>query len=478
MKRVEILRPTLPLLFGSKLGGPHERSRILNGKSNGRRLYYINKEVIAGYWGFLRKEQPSVRRALPPVGWQRTVLQAEQITTYTSILSGFGKIKENRLKHTVWACEKTVVMFTQPGHLTSMKYELGDWTRRFSLCLRFSSARLGCSRSCSNRMGVGCETRTAAILYLIEPKSSGAGGKERKDPAREAGNLTMAESATLLGTAYVMLRHTRHRVFARSLQTIRAYFSCIRKLRDTNITLDCETSRLTICPFSSNFVLRLRRSCNWSAPFILSSSAVMGFSMSIRVFGISSAIFATLAVITSLFLIVNHVRYYTLPNHQRYEFILFYFVKRLYYLANCFHRYIIRILTMVPVYAIYSALSIFLYKYHVYFALLRDRYMHSFSFFVFLSHILCLSSYEAYVMYQFFVLCLNYGGGFENLSTRIASQSSIPLAFPFQFIRAQPGRYNYLFHSWINRTTKLRKRLTSVSSSDLHLFVFCNTFFF
>lgn len=59
---------------------------------------------------FLRKEQPSVRRALPPVGWQRTVVQPWQITT-------------------VWAWEKTVVMVKQPGHLTSMKKERGAGTR-------------------------------------------------------------------------------------------------------------------------------------------------------------------------------------------------------------------------------------------------------------------------------------------------------------------------------------------------------------
>lgn len=58
---------------------------------------------------FLLKEQPSVRRALPPVGWQRTCEQPWQTTT-------------------VWACEKTVVMVKQPGHLTSMKKERGPGT--------------------------------------------------------------------------------------------------------------------------------------------------------------------------------------------------------------------------------------------------------------------------------------------------------------------------------------------------------------
>jgi len=39
---------------------------------------------------------------------------------------------------TVFACEKTVVMVKQPGHLTSMKKERGTGTRVLSLCLRAS----------------------------------------------------------------------------------------------------------------------------------------------------------------------------------------------------------------------------------------------------------------------------------------------------------------------------------------------------
>ena len=45
--------------------------------------------------------------------------------------------------------ERTVVMLKQPGHLTSMKKELGDCTSRFSLCRRCSSSLGGCSRSTS-----------------------------------------------------------------------------------------------------------------------------------------------------------------------------------------------------------------------------------------------------------------------------------------------------------------------------------------
>jgi hypothetical protein len=51
---------------------------------------------------FFLKEQPSVNLALPPVGRVKMVAQESQVTE-------------------VWAWENTVVMFKQPGHLTSMK---------------------------------------------------------------------------------------------------------------------------------------------------------------------------------------------------------------------------------------------------------------------------------------------------------------------------------------------------------------------
>lgn len=62
---------------------------------------------------FLLNEQPSVKRALPPVGWQRTVEHPAQMTT-------------------VWAWLKTVVMVKHPGHLTSMKKDLGAGTSCYS----------------------------------------------------------------------------------------------------------------------------------------------------------------------------------------------------------------------------------------------------------------------------------------------------------------------------------------------------------
>lgn len=58
---------------------------------------------------------------MPPVGWHRTCEQPWQTTT-------------------VWACEKTVVMVKQPGHLTSMKKERGPGTR----VLQWVSLRPAC----------------------------------------------------------------------------------------------------------------------------------------------------------------------------------------------------------------------------------------------------------------------------------------------------------------------------------------------
>ena len=87
----------------------------------------IHSSLSARTLYFLRNEQPSVRRALPPVGWHRTWEQPAQTTT-------------------VWAWEKTVVMVKQPGHLTSMKKERGPGTRVYSYSEQVSRVFLGCGR--------------------------------------------------------------------------------------------------------------------------------------------------------------------------------------------------------------------------------------------------------------------------------------------------------------------------------------------
>ena len=86
--------------------------------------------------------------ALPPVGWQ-SIIEHEPHSTV------------------VCACEKTVVMLKQPGHLTSMKNEFGDWTRRLSLCFRFSSLAEGWRRS---------RTMVSVVALLPLGTCAGEGG--------------------------------------------------------------------------------------------------------------------------------------------------------------------------------------------------------------------------------------------------------------------------------------------------------------
>ena len=64
---------------------------------------------------------------------------------------------------TVCACENTVLIEVHPGHLTSMKYELGLCTRRLSLCVLASASEVGFKRS---TMG----------LYMVP----GGGARERE----------------------------------------------------------------------------------------------------------------------------------------------------------------------------------------------------------------------------------------------------------------------------------------------------------
>lgn len=77
---------------------------------------------------FLRNEHPSMSLALPPVGWHSTDAHDPQMTT-------------------VCACEKTVVILKQPGHLTSIKKDRGPCTSCLSLCFCASEAGVGFSKS-------------------------------------------------------------------------------------------------------------------------------------------------------------------------------------------------------------------------------------------------------------------------------------------------------------------------------------------
>eukprot|EP01132_Coremiostelium_polycephalum_P002490 gene2490-3082_t len=106
-----------------------------------------------------------------------------------------------------------------------------------------------------------------------------------------------------------------------------------------------------------------------------------------------AGLFVFLATALSAHLIYKHLKYYTHPDHQ---------------------RYIVRIVFMIPIYAIYSLLSLILHQYQVYFSLLRD-------------------CYEAYVLYMFFALCISFGGGDKNLVTHFISHPPMKLPVPLFF---------------------------------------------
>lgn len=85
--------------------------------------------------------------------------------------------------------------------------------------------------------------------------------------------------------------------------------------------------------------------------------------------------FTILSVALSLWLMYQHLINYTLPHLQ---------------------RYIVRIIIMVPIYAITSFLSLYWIKYSVLFALVRD-------------------GYEAYVVYTFFSLLVAFINSYDHL---------------------------------------------------------------
>eukprot|EP01133_Synstelium_polycarpum_P014956 gene14956-17683_t len=121
-----------------------------------------------------------------------------------------------------------------------------------------------------------------------------------------------------------------------------------------------------------------------------------------------------LATLLSAHLIYKHLKYFTQPDHQ---------------------RYIVRIVFIIPVYAIYSLVSLLVHKYNVYFALFRD-------------------CYEAYVLYMFFALCVNYSGGDKNLVTHFISHPPMRLPMPL-FIKVKPSEMGMLQYVLIRPTITL-----------------------
>eukprot|EP00741_Cyanophora_paradoxa_P011795 tig00020563_g11399.t1 len=104
--------------------------------------------------------------------------------------------------------------------------------------------------------------------------------------------------------------------------------------------------------------------------------------------------FMLLACLLSFYLIVQHLRHYSVPGLQ---------------------RYVVRILWMCPIYAVVSWLSFRFYRYSVFFDVGRD-------------------CYEAFVIYEFFKLMMYYLGG-EDTTKKIFYTKPLVIPFPFGWMR-------------------------------------------
>ncbi len=105
-----------------------------------------------------------------------------------------------------------------------------------------------------------------------------------------------------------------------------------------------------------------------------------------------AGVFAATATLLSGVLLANHLRHFTVPTQQ---------------------RYIVRIILIVPLYALYSLLCVLFVQASVYLSILRD-------------------SYEAFAFLQFFKLCAFFVGGEEELSAQLAGEPLFRLPFPLQ----------------------------------------------
>jgi len=109
--------------------------------------------------------------------------------------------------------------------------------------------------------------------------------------------------------------------------------------------------------------------------------------------------FVLLSWVISFYLIYKHLKFYTQPEHQ---------------------RYIVRLICMVPLYGLYSLLSLIFHQHQTYFAIARD-------------------CYEAYALFMFFKLCVSYGGGKDAIIEHFLSLPKLKLTFPLNCWSVQPN---------------------------------------
>ncbi|KAG0198939.1 hypothetical protein BGX28_007700 [Mortierella sp. GBA30] len=118
-----------------------------------------------------------------------------------------------------------------------------------------------------------------------------------------------------------------------------------------------------------------------------------------------SGFFALVATLVSFHLLFRHAKNYNKPSEQ---------------------RHIMRIVLMIPIYAVISFLSYRFYKGAIYYETIRD-------------------CYEAFVMYSFFVLLLTYlGNDNEAQRSKISGSDRRKLLYPLNCFYYNPHHENFL----------------------------------
>ena len=125
------------------------------------------------------------------------------------------------------------------------------------------------------------------------------------------------------------------------------------------------------------------------------------------VYGVA-LLFTIFTWVLGFWLIVLHLRYMTVPNHQ---------------------KYIIRVLLICPLYAAYSLVALILMEYQVYLLIFRD-------------------AYEAYVLWQFMALCIEYIGGEQAVLEHLNGQPPMKLEIPLCCIEVNHWEK---FYVWVKR---------------------------
>lgn len=119
-----------------------------------------------------------------------------------------------------------------------------------------------------------------------------------------------------------------------------------------------------------------------------------------------ASIFSIISLVFSFTHIYRHLRLFTMPQIQ---------------------VYVIRVLVTCPVYAILSAIALLSGQRAVYAEIIRDLY-------------------EAVVVYAFFNLILEYGGGETDCVYAIENDRALTLPFPFCFMKRKERDTRYDEH--------------------------------